>query len=76
MGKLNHQFLDKVEKLYNIKTENLDQDFMLKLASVTGVNAKIIEQVVAKIKLYNYSALQPTRTDINEHYINLKKIIK
>lgn len=74
--KLNHQFLDKVEKLYNIKTENLDQDFMLKLASVTGVNAKIIEQVVAKIKLYNYSTLQPTRTDINEHYINLKKIIK
>lgn len=73
--KMNHQFLEKVEKLYNIKTENLDENFIKKLASVSNTDIKIVEQAVAKIKLYNYSALQPNRTAINEHYINLKKII-
>lgn len=73
--KLNQQFLDQVEKLYNIKTDELDERFIEKLAHLTTTDITVVKQAITKIKLYSYSVLQPTRAEINEHYLNLKKII-
>jgi len=74
---MNAQFLEKIEKQYNIKSENLDRDFILKLASITGVSEAEITKIVGKINYYTSSIkIEPSRTDINEHYINLKKLYK
>ncbi|UYW00393.1 hypothetical protein K5I29_07390 [Flavobacterium agricola] len=74
--KMNAQFLDKIEKRYLLKTDNLGASFGKKLAHLTGKPEAEITQILLKIKFYNSSTVQPSRAAVNQHYINLKKIIQ
>ena len=74
LKKMNQQFLSRVEKKYHLKTTVLDDNFSLLLAKYSNQDVEFVKQVISKIKYYDATHFNPKKEEVNNHYINLKKI--
>lgn len=72
--KMNQQFLYRIEKKYHLKTNVLDEHFIIMLTKYSNQDKEFVTQVINKLKYYNATHFNPTQQEVSQHYINLKKI--